>query len=185
MISEFYDPEARIETERLILRPLEESDALAIYRNINHDQEVLNYYLAPYIENEEAASVADTVRICRNQKMYCFAIVLKEDNTVIGMLNQCSSPNRYMRTLELGYAIGTAYWNHGYVTEALGAAIDFMFSRGIHKVTCCHITENTASGRVMQKCGMVYEGIRREELFYHDQYWDTANYYALNPADEG
>ncbi len=185
MIPDFYDPEAKIETKRLLLRPLESGDSKAIFRNISHDRDVLRYYLAPYIEREEEASVEGTVNACRTQKMYCFAVVLRETGEVIGMLNQCSSPNRYMHTAELGYAIGKAYWNKGYTTEALRAAIDFMFARGIHKVTCCHITENTASGRVMQKCGMIYEGIRKDELYYHDRYWDTANYYVLNPDDEG
>ena len=50
----FYDPNAVIETERLFLRPLVYSDALAIFHMISHDKDVLKYYLAPYIENEAA-----------------------------------------------------------------------------------------------------------------------------------
>ena len=184
MIPDFYDPEAVIETEHLLLRPLMDEDAKAVFHNINHDKDVLRYYLAPYIAREEDADVSGTVKSCRERKMYCFAMVLRETGDVIGMLNQCSSPNPYMHTVELGYAIGKAYWNRGYTTEALRAAVDFMFAHGIHKVTCCHITENAASGRVMQKCGMIFEGIRMDELYYHDRYWDTANYYVLNPADE-
>ncbi|MBR6323196.1 MAG: GNAT family N-acetyltransferase [Lachnospiraceae bacterium] len=179
----FYDPNAVIETERLFLRPLVYSDALAIFHMISHDKDVLKYYLAPYIENEADASVERTVDFCRKAGRYCFAVVLKEESRVIGMLNQCSEPNAYFPALELGYAYGRDYWNKGYATEALKAAIDFMFARGIHKVTCAHITENEASGRVMQKSGMLFEGVRKSEIYYHDQYWDTANYYLLNPAD--
>ena len=184
MLPDFYDPDAVIETERLMLRPLEERDALSVYREINHDPEVLRYYLAPYIEREEDASVSGMIASCRAQKMYIFAVVNKESGQLIGMLNQCSAPNMYFRSLELGYAFGCAHWNQGYATEALRAAIDFMFLRGIHKLTCCHIVENAASGRVMQKAGMIYEGIRPSEIYYHGKYWDTANYYILNPDDE-
>jgi ribosomal-protein-alanine N-acetyltransferase len=67
------------------------------------------------------------------------------------------------------------------MTEALDAFIDFLFSTGIHKVICMHILENKASGRVMQKCGMIPEdGIRREELYYNGKYCDLKAYYKLN-----
>ena len=179
-----YEPEAVIETERLLLRPLEKSDALPLFHCISHDREVLKYYLAPYIEKEEDASADSIAESCRRQKLYCFAVVKKDTGEFIGMLNQCSSPNIYFRNAELGYAYGRKYWNCGYATEALKAAIQFMFRHGIHKVTCCHITENAASGRVMQKAGMLYEGIRPAEMYYRGRYWDTANYYLLNPEDE-
>ncbi len=184
MLPEYYEPGAVIETGRLLLRPLEKSDALAIFRMINHDREVLRYYVAPYMEYESEASVDGTVNSCRERGIYCFAVVLKEEGRVIGMLNQCSVPNEYFPAMELGYALGKDYWNRGYCTEAMKAVTEFLFTKGVHKITCCHITENTASGRVMQKCGMKYEGIRKSELYYHGKYWDTANYYLLNPADE-
>ena len=44
---EYYDPELVLETEHLMLRALRRDDALAIYHAINHDREVLKYYVAP------------------------------------------------------------------------------------------------------------------------------------------
>ena len=39
---------------------------------------------------------------------------------------------------------------------------------------------NIASNRVMEKCGMIYEGTRKDDLYYHDRYWDVMYYYLLN-----
>ena len=66
------------------------------------------------------------------------------------------------------------------MSEALKAMIDLLFASGVHKVNACHIPENIASGRVMEKCGMKYEGRKIDDLFYHGHYWDTLNYYIIN-----
>ena len=157
-MSAFYDPYTVIETERLFLCVLQKTDAKAIFHNINNDKEVLKYYLAPYIEKEEDASVDSIVDFSEKTGRYTFAILLKGSEEVIGMLNQCSAPNIYMHNVELGYVIGRKYWNQGYTSEALEAAIRFYFTKGIHKITCSAITENKASIRVMEKCGFVDTG---------------------------
>ena len=185
MSMEYYDPELVLETEYLMLRALRRDDALAIYHAINHDREVLKYYVAPYIEDEKDASVDGTVRYAETAGVYIFAIVLKETGEVIGMINQCNKMNPYFRNVEVGYAIARKYWNRGYCTEALVAMIDLLLSRGVHKVFCQHVLENEASEKVMIKTGMKKEGMRRDELYYRDRYWDVNCYYVLNDRESG
>ena len=184
MMEGFYDPDALITTERLVLRPLAETDGHDMFRLIYHDREVLRYYVAPYVEEEKNFSLSGMIARCRKSGLYAFAVVLKDSGKVIGMLNLCSSPNDVFRSAEIGYAIGKEYWNRGYATEALKAFTQFLFEKGAHKVFCCHFPENPASGRVMQKAGMLYEGVRVSDIYYRGQYWDTVHYYLLNPADE-
>ena len=59
----------------------------------------------------------------------------------------------------------------------------FLFETGVHKVVACHIVENTASGRVMEKCGMKYEGRKIDDIFHRGRYNDTLNYYIINEGD--
>ena len=172
MLEGFYQEDTVLETERLILRPLREEDAAAIFRNINSDREVLRFYLDRYLEREEDLDLKPMIEWCRKAQRYCFAVILKETDEVIGMINQCSGPDKYFRNTEVGYAIGRKYWDQGYVSEALPVFIDLLFARGIHKVTASAMKENAASIRVMQKSGMTYECTRKEEVFYHDRYWD-------------
>ena len=111
--------------------------------------------------------------------------MLKETGEVIGMINQCNKMNPYFRNVEVGYAIARKYWNRGYCTEALVAMIDLLLSRGVHKVFCQHVLENEASEKVMIKAGMKKEGLRRDELYYRDRYWDVNCYYVLNDKENG
>lgn len=175
-----FDENVILESDDIILRYLKEEDAHAIFHNINNDREVLRYYVDRYVEKEEDFSLVEMIRKFKESEKYIFAIVLKDNNIVIGNILQCNRPNAVMNTVELGYAIGKAYWNKGYMTKALKMMIEFMFENGVHKVTSCHITDNKASGRVMEKCGMIKEGIKIDDIYYRDRYWDTVNYYILN-----
>ena len=169
-----------LEADRLILRPLHLKDKTAIFRNINHDREVLNYFIDTYAEKEEDFPFENMLERFRKNQMYAFAIVLKENDEVIGEIFQCSKPSAVEHTVEIGYAIGRSYWNRGYTSEAMKLMIGFMFEVGIHKVVACHLEGNEASGKVMQKCGMIFEGIRKDAVYYRDRYWDTCNYYILS-----
>ena len=52
---------------------------------------------------------------------------------------------------ELGYCIGYAFWNN------------YLFSQvGVNRIGISHAVKNPASGRVAQKCGLTYEGTKRE-----------------------
>lgn len=175
-----FDQNVVLNTDRLILRYLKESDSHDIFININHDKDVLTYFIDKYVEDEKDMTLAKTINYCLENKRYLFAIELKDSHEVIGMILQCSDANKLFNTTEIGYAIGKKYWNQGYTTEAFKAMIDFIFAQGIHKIVASHIVENIASGKVMQKCGMIYEGRRKDELFYHDKYHDVECYYLIN-----
>ena len=174
-----FDPNVVIETDRLVLRYMRSSDRHALFVNINNDKEVLKYFLDKYLEDESELLLDKRINFCIENKRYLFSIELKENHEVIGMILQCSVPDQYFNNSEIGYAIGRKYWNHGYVTEAMKAMIDFVFSAGVNKVIASHIVGNNASKRVIEKCGMIFEGRRKEDLYYHEQYYDVDYYYLL------
>ena len=69
---------------------------------------------------------------------------------------------------EMGYWIGKPYWNNGYCTEAAEAVLRYGFTElGLNRIYAHHFGRNPASGRVMEKIGMVYEGCLRQ----HVQRW--------------
>ncbi len=176
-----YEANTNLETERLILRSLRYSDSKDVFHKIANDHEVLKYYVMEYCDSLDEFSIDKIVDSFHRSKRYAFAIELKENSEFIGMIHQCSSADQVFQTTEIGYVLGREYWNKGYMTEALDSFISFLFSQGIHKVFCTHIIENIASGRVMQKCGMIpEEGTRKEELFYNGKYCDLKAYYKIN-----
>lgn len=176
-----FDPNIKLETKRLILRFMKETDTHDIFININHDKDVLKYFIDKYREKEEEMTLDKTIKFCLDNERYLFAIELKDTHEVIGMMLQCSTPSAVFNSSEIGYAIGQKHWNKGYVTEALKAMIDFLFSLGVHKAVVSYLLGNDASKRVIEKNGMIFESIRKQEVFYHDQYHNVAYYYLINP----
>ena len=174
-----FDPNVKLETKRLILRYMNANDTHDIFININHDKDVLKYFLDKYCDSEDEMTLSRTISYCLENKRYLFAIELKDTHEVIGMILQCSTPDRYFKASEIGFAIGKKYWNKGYTTEAFQAMISFCFDIGIHKVVASHIVENIASKRVIEKCGLIYEGRRKDDIFYHDTYYDVDYYYLI------
>ena len=91
----------------------------------------------------------------RENDFYLWAIVFQRE--VIGYItgNEISEENR---SVSLGYCIKKKYWNRGLVTEAATAVADHLFAAGFERIGASHHPDNPASGRVMQKIGMKFEG---------------------------
>ena len=90
-----------------------------------------------------------------------FAITRKDDGRLLGAIGLRMKLDD--QRAELGYWIGKPYWGQGYCTEAARAILTFSFERlGLHRIQACHFTRNPASGRVLQKIGMIHEGRLRQ-----------------------
>ncbi len=80
-------------------------------------------------------------------------------------------------SMQLGYWIGKPYWSQGYCTEATRAVLEYGFATlGLHRIYARHFGSNPASGRVMQKVGMRYEGTEREAFKKWGRFEDLVFY---------
>ena len=154
-----------LETPRLILRRLSVDDAKDMYENWASDDEVTKY-----LTWNSHASVEDSRACIANffvvgydkPSYYEWGVVLKENGRVIGTAGLHNIIEN-IRSGELGYCIGSAYWGNEYMVEAVNAIIDFCFNEvNFNRIEALHDVENPKSGRVMQKLGMQYEGVRRD-----------------------
>jgi RimJ/RimL family protein N-acetyltransferase len=81
-------------------------------------------------------------------------------------------------TVEIGYVLGSEFWEHGYATEAARASIRHGFEViGLGRIISTTWADHWASRRVMEKCGMTFQGIVR----WRDA--DIAWYAADRPSD--
>ncbi|MBQ1315150.1 MAG: GNAT family N-acetyltransferase [Erysipelotrichaceae bacterium] len=181
LIKDFYQDNIVLTGDLVVLRTLEAGDREAIFHNIYHDREVQKYYMAPYIENIENFTLDRMIQSYHDNHFVVLAIIEKKSGQVIGMINQYNQLSTFVHYIETGYAIGSPYWNKGYVTEALKLFMDYCFSKNVHKVYAGCFPENPASRRVMEKAGMTYEYTRLKELYYHDRYWDVIYYSKERP----
>ena len=145
-----------LETERLILRKLNENDADAIFNNWASDPEVTKYVTWP-----PHKSVEDSLNIIKTvfSKRETYAIV--KDDVPIGCVGLLFHPdtNHWWGegAAELGYWIGEEYWGNGYAFEASQALVKRAFDElGVKEIYASYRIENNQSKRVLEKLGFEY-----------------------------
>lgn len=158
-----------LETERLILRPFESSDASEVQR-LAGSRSVADTTLNiphPYGDGIAEEWISKHPGVFDEGKGVPFAITLKQEGSLVGAISLLGMSEGHQA--ELGYWIGEPFWNQGFCTEAGQAVVDYALRvLKLVRVHACHIKRNPASGRVMQKIGMKHEGCRRR----HVKKWD-------------
>ncbi|WP_291578425.1 GNAT family N-acetyltransferase [Clostridium sp. UBA6640] len=139
-----------IETERLILRPMDANDSEAAFAWLGNP--VVNKYLSyPLYTNVE--EVRDLLEVEDSNNV--FGIELKETSELIGSC--VIGPEGNDAEWEFGYSFCPEFWNNGYATEALKALIKFAYDLGIRDFCAPFAIDNPASGKVMEKCGLHFD----------------------------
>lgn len=162
-----------LETTRLKLRPFSEADVAELVPLIGR-QEVAATTLRiphPYTEQEARAFLAR----CEGDDEVRLAITLRKDGSLCGGIGLRLAPEHHHA--ELGYWLGVPYWGQGYATEAARELLRHGFENlGLHRIFASHFKHNPASGRILVKLGMRYEGSQREHLRKWDQFVDSEIY---------
>ena len=159
-----------IETERLLLRPLELSDAPDV-KLLAGDRIVAS--TTRDIPHPYEEGMAETwINSCQEKiaagELANFAITLGSNGSFLGVIGLHLASDG--REAELSYWVGKLFWNRGYATEAAKAMVGHGFTHlGLDRVYAAHFTRNPSSGRVMRKAGMLYEGF----LKGHTEKWGT------------
>ena len=117
-----------------------------------------------WLEIEEMDILSDEV--------YTWGFVLKDSGYLFG--SGGINFNEGEGVFELGYNIMHKYWNQGYTTEAAKAILEFAIQElNLKEFVSYHAVENPASGKVMEKCGFVYEKNEVHTKFDGVTSWDT------------
>lgn len=153
----------RLETERLILRRIETSDAEDMFNNWASDPEVTKFLTWPphASVDETKTTVENWINSYSDPAFYNWVIELKDTGAVVGDISVVRM-NEKVESADIGYCMGKAWWGCGIMAEALKAVVDYLFADvGLNRVAACHDKNNPNSGRVMDKAGMQVEGILR------------------------
>ena len=167
-----------LETERLILRRFTADDAGPAFKNWTSSDAVTKFLRWPTYRDISEMHEYINLQLDNYKKIdtYNWAIVLKELGEPIGSMGAVAF-NEKARSVEIGYCIGEKWWRRGYTSEALAAVIKFFFEEvGVNRVYSEHDPRNPNSGKVMQKCGMKYEGTLRQADFNNTGICDACIY---------
>lgn len=171
--------EKTIMTERLFLRLFHESDAEEVTNLCNNYRIYKSTLNLPFPYTLECAMtwISNHKDNFESDKLYEFAITDKVSGQLLGAI--ALSNRKQNKHGEIAYWIGEQYWGNGYATEAAKAVIDFAFqAKDYHRVYACHFKSNPASGTVMKKCGLEYEGTLKEHIYKEGAFEDLV-YYGL------
>lgn len=157
---------AQIETERLLLRPFQESDLDDFYEYASVDGVGEMAGWRHHENHEKSKEILDS--FIREDKT--FAICLKHNNKVIGSLGveKYGMEDKLTEFFdykgrELGYVLSRDYWGRGIMAEAVMAVIDYLFhDLDMDFLTCGYYLFNSQSKRVQEKCG--FKPYRRLEM---------------------
>jgi [ribosomal protein S5]-alanine N-acetyltransferase len=157
--SQLIPPES-FTTKRLLLRKPRVEDAPLIFAAYAQDPEVTRYLtFRPHRDLKDAHAAVDRfLESWRSGKSYCWLIFRQENDELVGAISA-----RQDQGINLGYLIARPYWRRGFMTEALGAVIEWAFAQpAIFRVWAVCDCDNEASARLLEQNGFHQEGILRQ-----------------------
>lgn len=175
-----------LETARLYLRPLSEHDAPDIFE-MTSDPEVAKM-TAMFVLHQCLEDTCKYIEMLQKgfqiKKSSMWAVVSKESGKVIGLAGFVYDNPEHAKA-EIGYALARSHWNCGYATEATQEIIRY----GFEQMNLCRIQatvheQNVGSIRVLEKCGMSYEGYLRNYYFTQGKPSDRRMYAVVRNLQE-
>ena len=186
---------SELETDRLLLRRLLPQDAPQMYENWANDPAVTRFLRwEPHKSPAETRELLSAwAELYPNPDYYQWAMVEKATGQVFGSISVYNAllgePQQKAKwpgldlsggIWEPGYCIGQKWWGKGLTTEALQAVLQFGFDTlNLNRIEAQHESDNPASGRVMEKAGMIHEGRLRQRVYNKGRYADVELYAIL------
>lgn len=175
----------KIETERLVLRRFTLDDVQDAYEGWYSDPEVamcMQWEVHTDIEQTKKFITEYFIESYENLNSYRWAIALNENNKCVGSVGLFVAVD-YHSVADVAYALSKEYWNKGIISEALTAVIHYgLLEVGINRIEAFHAVSNPASGKVMQKAGMKYEGHARQK-YKSQRGFEDSDLYAILRED--
>lgn len=169
----------KLETKRLLLRPFLLADAPEVNVLAGNYEVYKTTLNVPHPYSEEMAvawiSEHDHDLVLRN--LYHWAVINRDTGKLMGCISLGFNTKRILA--EIGYWFGEPYWNQGFGTEASVCVIRFGFETlGLNRIYGRFFANNPASGKIMEKCGMKFEGRLRDDQIKDGAFIDV-NYYGI------
>lgn len=145
-----------------LIPEVDEFNTLGIPKNIEETKGLIQ----PIIEKQGKA----------DQHSYCWNILLKDNEKFIGNAGLILSLDKF-KLGEIYYKLAPDFWGRGYATEVCKALIKSGFEEfNLHKVEAGVAIGNAASIKVLEKSGMIREGLRRKILPIRGEWVDNYHY---------
>lgn len=164
-----------LQTDRLVLRPFSMDDVMDVFLYASN-KDVTKYLT--WEAHTDLLQTEKTIKELYINSPGTYAIELRSENKCIGCIDLRLDKKNNKGSF--GYVLNQNYWGQGYMSEALMITLNFAFAKlNLNRIQSTHYVGNEASGFVMQKCGMKYEGMGLEEVKVKGIYHDVVHYAIL------
>lgn len=169
-----------LESDRLMLRKMSLEDAPDLFEYAS-DPEVAQYTTwHPHQSLKDSHIFLNSIlEKYQTHESFNWGIIHKDDGKLIGT---CGFVHwvRSHHYAEIGYALSRPYWGQGYMPEAVKAVLAFAFQEtDLNRIEAECKLPNHASATVMEKVGMKYEGILRQQMLNKGRFHDMKLYAIL------
>ncbi|OQA48085.1 MAG: Ribosomal-protein-serine acetyltransferase [Firmicutes bacterium ADurb.Bin300] len=165
-------------TDDLCLRKCSQKDIEEFYRL------AVNPNVTKFVQWDNHKSIEETIsyvtsleeEFSKGDRM-TWAICSRAADVFMGLVS-LSQINEKNFSAEAGFWLGEEHWNNGYATQALKAVIDYGLygNLNLHRIYARHFVEHLACGRVLQKAGMIFDGVERGSVYSKGRFFDAARY---------
>ncbi|MCX2745571.1 GNAT family N-acetyltransferase [Mangrovivirga sp. M17] len=166
-----------LKTDRLILSKPLVSDVPDIVRQANNKKiEAFTLNIPHPYSEDDAVSWLNMINQGWNEgSQVTFKVSTKTDKEFIGAIGL--KINKRFNHAELGYWLGEDFWGAGFITEAIGAILNYGFNQlNLHKIHAHYMEGNPASGKVMEKNGMIREAELKDHVKKDGKYLSIIQY---------
>ena len=181
MLTINFHPFHNLETERLILRRVDNNDYKEVL-SLRSNPETMKYIPRPLLKNDDDA-LAHILMIetkIQNNEGINWAITIKGDPKLIGVIGHYRIQLENYRA-EIGYMILPEFNGQGIVTEAVKEVVKYGFEiMKLHSIEAVIDPDNVASANVLKKNGFVKEAHLKENEFHEGRFYDSVIYSILN-----
>jgi ribosomal-protein-alanine N-acetyltransferase len=177
MLNFNFNPFPLLETERLYLRNVTESDKNEVLA-IRSDKQMMQYIPRPLTKttDEAVAFIKSITEGIEKNELINWAIASKSDNKLIGMIGFYRMQKENHRS-EVGYILHTNFQKQGIMQEALTCVINYGFNQlKLHTIEGVIDPRNTASENVLLRNGFIKEAHFRENFLHKGEFLDSVHY---------
>lgn len=178
----------RTETERLVIRLIEEGDYsswLTEYENrfpSQHQYDEGKIDMSICTKEWFGDLVMKHHLMAQEDKVYVLGVFRKVDNSHLGFIDFSTIIREEFQWARFGYTIHNHFWRKGYAKEAVKAALDLAFKKlNYHRIEAHINLDNIASIKLAESVGMVYECMRKGFIYENDA-WTDHLVYCINTS---
>jgi len=167
-----------LQDESVILKQLTREYGVDVLKHFSNEE------VNKFVDFDKMSTIEETNEIIdwglslfKNNNGILWGIFRKSDNVFMGQLNYVLRVDNNFEgkkhRAEIGFDLSPSFWGNGYMSASIKLANNYVFNEmGMNRIEAIVHPLNTRAHTTLRKIGFSKEGILREYVLYHNNYWD-------------